>query len=60
MQRQVASTPQKDFQITEETEVLLDGKACRYDQVPSGSVITNLEVTADKKVILRIHFRSGK
>src|SRR3954447_17521057 len=30
MQRQVASTPQKDFQITEETEVLLDGKACRY------------------------------
>lgn len=60
MKRQVVSEPQPAYQITADTEVLLDGRACRYDQVPQGSVITNLEVTADKKHIFRIHFRSGK
>ena len=54
--------PDKDegLVITEKTEVKLDGKSCQYEQVPNGADIVLLEVAADKKVILRIHFRSKK
>jgi hypothetical protein len=46
--------------ITEKTEVKVDGKSCQYEQVPDGADIVLLEVAADKKMILRIHFRSKK
>jgi hypothetical protein len=50
-----------DFRITEKTEVLLDGRPCRYEQVPDGAVIVLLEtVSNESKEIARIHFRSPR
>jgi hypothetical protein len=48
------------FQLTEQTEVFLDGRPCRYQDVPSGASIAKMEVAADKKTILMIHFHSKK
>jgi hypothetical protein len=53
-----ASQPQ--FQVTEQTEVLLDGKPCRYAEVPATAVIIKMEVAEDKKTVLKVHFRSRK
>jgi hypothetical protein len=50
-----------DFRITEKTEVLLDSRPCRYDQVPDGATIILLETTTNlSKEITRIHFRSRR
>jgi hypothetical protein len=46
--------------ITDETEVLLDGRPCRYEEVPRGAVITLLVIAADRQTIRVIHFRSRK
>jgi len=49
------------FRITEKTEVLLDGRPCRYDQVPDGALILLLEIVSNEsKEIARIHFRSPR
>ena len=45
--------------LNEDTEVQLDGKACKYADVPSDAQITLLEVSKNR-VILKIHFRSKK
>jgi hypothetical protein len=44
--------------ITEETEVLLNGRPCRYEQVPASAVITFAEVDSDRETLRKIHFRS--
>jgi hypothetical protein len=50
-----------DFRITAQTEVLLDGRPCRYEQVPDGAMIVLLEtVSNESKEIARIHFRSQR
>lgn len=49
-----------EFQMLPTTEVLLDGEPCRYSDVPSGARIITLEVAADRRTILRIHFVSVK
>ncbi len=49
-----------EFMVTEQTEVLLDGKACRYQDVPQQATILRMEVAPDRKTVLRIHFRTGK
>jgi len=46
--------------INDQTEVLLDGKACKFGEVPPGASIVNLSVAADKKTILKIFFQSKK
>jgi hypothetical protein len=48
------------FQITEQTEVLLDGKPCKYAEIPPDAVIIKMEVAEDKKTVLKIHFRSRR
>jgi hypothetical protein len=48
-----------DFLITDQTEILLDGRPCKYDQVPEGAVIILLDVkSGPEKVVRKIHFRS--
>jgi hypothetical protein len=47
------------FTMTDQTEVQLDGRACKYADVPKDAQITLLEVSKDR-VILKIHFRSKK
>jgi hypothetical protein len=46
--------------ITAETEVKLDGHTCKYEDVPKSADIILLDVSADKKLIRKIHFRSKK
>ena len=50
-----------EYRITANTEVLLDGRPCRYDRVPDGARIILLETVTNKsKEISRIHFRSPR
>jgi hypothetical protein len=49
-----------DYIVTERTAVLLDGKPCRFQDVPAQAVIVGMEVAADKKTVLKVRFRSGK
>ncbi len=46
--------------ITDKTEVQLDGQACKLADVPGTASVVSLEVSADKKTILKIHFQSQK
>src|SRR5438045_5292020 len=46
------------FEVTSRTEIFLDGKPCPYAKVPRTAEITYMEVTADKKHAVKIHFRS--
>jgi hypothetical protein len=49
-----------EFVLTEETEVLLNGKPCKYAEVPSYATIVHMELAADTKTVLQIHFRTRK
>lgn len=48
------------FVITEQTEVQVDGKPCRYGEVPAGAAIVLLEVAADGRTVMKVHFRTTK
>ena len=50
----------QQFVITDETDVKLDGHACKFQDVPGTASIVVLDVAADKKTILKIHFKSKK
>jgi hypothetical protein len=49
-----------EYKVTEQTEILLDGKACPYQDVPQQATVLKMEVAPDGKTVLRIHFRTGK
>jgi hypothetical protein len=49
-----------DLVITAATEIQLDGRACKYEDVPKGAEVVLLQIASDKKAILKIHFRSKK
>jgi hypothetical protein len=53
-----APSPKDQYQITDRTEVTLDGRPCRYADVPGGAGIVKMEVAADGTTVLKIHFRS--
>ena len=38
----------------------LDGHACKFQDVPGTATVVSLDVAADKKTILKIHFTSKK
>jgi hypothetical protein len=46
--------------ISDDTEVMLDGKACTLADVPKDAQIILLQVGSDKRTILKIHFRTKK
>lgn len=58
----LARVPSGDeFRLTATTEVLLDGRPCRYEDVPDGATILLLETaTNESKEILKIHFRTKR
>jgi hypothetical protein len=58
--QEVARASLTDFVLTHETEVFLDGKPCRYDKIPARASIIKMEVAADKKTVLKVHFRTRK
>jgi hypothetical protein len=49
-----------EFNITEETEVLLNGQPCKYAEVPGHANIIWMKVATDRKTVLKIHFRTRK
>jgi hypothetical protein len=49
-----------EFVLTEQTEILLNGKPCGYDQVPADARIVRMELAADQKTVRAIHFRTWK
>jgi len=53
-------TTGSDYTVTDQTQILLDGKPCRYQDVPEKAVIQRMEVAPDGKTVLRIIFRSPK
>lgn len=48
-----------DYVVTEETEVLLNGKPCRYREVPANASILRMELGPDNKTVLKIYFRAA-
>ena len=59
-QQATARETNSEFILTDRTEVLLNGKPCRYADIPGDARIVVLEVAADRKTVLKIHFRTGK
>jgi hypothetical protein len=59
-QQAVAQGSIGEFIVTERTEVLLNGERCRYEEIPGHASIVRMEVAADRKTVLKIHFRVGK
>jgi hypothetical protein len=59
-QAAAAPSPKDQYQITEQTKVTLDGRPCRYADVPGGAGIVKMEVAADGTTVLKIHFRSRR
>ena len=55
-----APSPKDQYQITEQTEVTLDGRPCRYADVPGGAGIVKMEVATDGTTVLKIHFQSRR
>ena len=53
-------SPRDQYQITDQTEVSLDGRPCRYTDVPGGAGIVKMEVASDGTTVLKIHFRSRR
>ena len=46
--------------ISDDTEVKLDGKVCKYEDIPESAEVILLEVGKDKKSVLKLHFRTKK
>jgi hypothetical protein len=60
--KRVAARPRPavEAQVTEESEVYLDGRRCEFKDVPDGSVIEKLVLGGDGKTALRIEFHRPK
>lgn len=55
-----AAEEEQEFVIDDDTEIKLDGRACEYKDVPGNAGIILVDVAADKKTVLKIHFQSKK
>jgi hypothetical protein len=49
-----------EYVVTEQTEILLDGQLCRFEDVPERAIILKMEVAGDGKTVVKILFRSQK
>lgn len=52
-------TPTRPYRMVVGSEVLLNGRRCRYEEVPNDAVIELLEVSTDHTII-RVHFSRVK
>jgi hypothetical protein len=48
----------QQFVITDATQVLLDGQACKLKDIPATAEVVNIELAVDKKTVLKLHFHS--
>jgi hypothetical protein len=56
----VQAGTRSEYVVTHQTQILLNGKPCKYEEVPPDASIVRMEVAADKKTVLKIHFRTRK
>jgi hypothetical protein len=49
-----------EFVMTAATEIFLDGKPCRFEEVPAQASILRMEVAPDRKTVIRVLFRTRK
>jgi hypothetical protein len=54
------AAPSVRLNVTAQSCVVLDGRSCRYEEVPANAVVTFAEVASDRTTVLAIHFRSQK
>jgi hypothetical protein len=52
--------PSSELTLAEGAEVRLDGRPCKYDDVPRGAEVIYLELGPDRKSIRKAHFRSKR
>ena len=50
--------PPAQVELTEDTEVMLDGKKCQYKDVPATASVSTLVLARDGKTVVRIEFSS--
>jgi hypothetical protein len=55
-----AKSEKQNFVVNDETEVQLDGHVCKFQDVPAAATIVSVDLAADRKTILKIHFKSDK
>ena len=60
LEQTVGQEMPSEFVVTDRTEILLNGKPCKYEEVPGHASIVKMEVAADKKTVRKIHFRTRK
>jgi hypothetical protein len=60
VQQTTAPAAEPEFNVTNETEILLDGRPCSFKDVPADASILKMEVAADRKTAQKIHFRTRK
>lgn len=58
--RDKQASPEADFVITATSEVRLNGRSCRFKDVPGNAVITAIQVDADTREVIKVHFTTGK
>ncbi|MCS6851692.1 MAG: hypothetical protein NZ700_11055 [Gemmataceae bacterium] len=57
----VVRSERPEFVVTEQTEVRLDGRPCKYADIPPSAEILFMEISSNRdRTILKIHFRSKK
>jgi hypothetical protein len=56
----IAPAQESEYLLTANTEVLLDGQSCRYEEVPATASILRMEVGPDRKTVIRVYFRARK
>jgi hypothetical protein len=44
------------FELTNESEIILNGKPSTYREIPADAVVVKVEISEDRKTILRIEF----
>ena len=48
----------QSFTITDETDVRLDGRACKFEDVPGTATVVAIDLAADGKTVVKLHFKS--
>ena len=54
------AAPEQDggLVISDDTELKLDGKLCKYEDIPECAEVILVELAKDKKSVLKLHFRT--
>lgn len=56
----VEVVPPAEVGLTEHTEVVLDGRPCRYRDIPPTAVVARMTLAADGRTVMKIEFRTRR